>query len=490
MALQKDSYREVIIDCLICALSGLLMLGLVVFRVFGHFDDMVYDAFLEFRAGGHTAAENTGIVIVAIDEASLTEMKQRWPWDRSLYAETINFLSKAGAKAIGIDLLFIEPSRDVSQDKSLARSMRKAGNVIIGAKLERLDENFSGDEVSFSGQRLVLPLEMFRECAASGIVNLELSSGSVVRRFKPYYTHIDEQYPAFAAEVYNRAFNKKPDMPAGKSYLIDFVGKARTFPTIPIYRILKGEAKPDLFTDRVVMIGASFSDAHDFFATPLADAAKPSTGVEIQANILSTLINGKYISILSLWPQIVIIIALTAVGGYLAMFRSAYYFWVAFVTVTTLIVCFSVWMVITQDLFFDISYPLLALPLTFFMVSMRMRKPLVLETKVGPYILHEELGRGGMAVVYRATHPKTREEVALKQMLPQYVSDKDSIGRFLRETEILQQLNHPNIIRIVDAGEVNGCPYYAMELISGTSLDRELKKSYRLELIEIRKICG
>lgn len=490
MVLQKDSYKEVIIDCIICALSGLLMLGLIGFRVFGPFDDMIYDTFLEFRAGGHSAAENTGIVIAAIDEASMTEMKQRWPWDRSLYAKAIDFLSKAGAKAIAIDLLFIEPSKDASQDKAFAEAMRKAGNVVIGAKLERLEENFSGDEVTLSGQRLILPLEMFRECAAYGIVNLELSSGSVVRRFKPYYTHIDEQYPAFAAEIYNRAFGKKPDMPDGKSFLIDFLGASRTFPTIPIYRILKGEAKPEQFSGKIVMIGAFFSDAHDFFATPLAGAARPSAGVEVQANILATLMNGRYISILSLWPQIAIIIALTAIGGYLAMFRSAYYFWAAFATVTTLIICFSIWMVITQDLFFDVSYPLLALPLTFFMVTMRMRKPLVLETKVGPYILHEELGRGGMAVVYRATHPKTKEEVALKQMLAQYVGDKDSIGRFIRETEILQQLNHPNIIRIVDAGEVNGCPYYAMELIAGTALDQELKKSYRLELMEVRKICG
>jgi len=238
------------------------------------------------------------------------------------------------------------------------------------------------------------------------------------------------------------------------------------------------------------MIGASFSDAHDFFATPLAVAARPSTGVEIQANILSTMINEQYVTVIALWPQITIILTLVALGGYLAMFRSAYYFWAAFITVTTLIICFSIWMINTQELFFDISYPLLALPLSFFMVMMHMRKPMVLETKVGPYILHEELGRGGMAIVYRATHPKTKEVVALKQMLAQYVGEEDSVGRFIRETEILQQLDHPNIIRIIDAGEVNGCPYYAMELITGTALDRELKDGYRFDLPEVRKICG
>jgi len=488
--LQKDSYKEIIIDCIICGISAFIMLLLVVFRVFAPIDNMVYDSFLEFRAGGHVAADNTGIVIVAIDEGSLTEMNQRWPWDRSLYAKAIDFLSKAKAKAIALDLLFIEPSKDATQDKILAESMRKAANVVLAAKLERLDQNFSADEISLSGQRLVLPLEMFRRYALSGIVNLELSSGSVVRKLKPYYTHNDEKIPNFAMQIYSTAFDKKPDLPAGESLFIDFLGGPETFTTIPIYQVLKGKVKADIFKDKIVMIGASFSDAHDFFATPLAIAARPSTGVEVQANILASMINEQYVTVMSLWPQITIILTLAALGGYLAMFRSAYYFWAAFITVTTLVVCFSIWMVNTQNLFFDISYPLLALPLSFFMVILHMRKPMVLETKVGPYILHEELGRGGMAVVYRATHPKTKEEVALKQMLAQYASDKDSIGRFLRETEILQQLDHPNIIRIIDAGEVNGCPYYAMELITGTALDRELKDSYRFDLPEVRKICG
>ncbi len=490
MVLQKDSYKEIIIDCIICAVSGLLMLGLVIFRAFGPVDDMIYDTFLEVRAGGHAAADNTDIVIVAIDEGSLTEINQRWPWDRSLYAGVIDFLSKAGAKAIALDLLFIEPSRDAAQDQALAAAMRKAGKVVIAAKLERLDKKISADEISLSGQRLVRPLEMFRKCAASGIVNLELSTGSVIRRFKPYYLHNDSKIPAFALEVYSQAFDKKPDMPAGDSLFIDFFGGPGTFPTVPIYQIIKGEAKADLFRNKIVMIGASFSDAHDFFATPLSAAARPTTGVEVQANILATIIRKEYVSMMSLWPQIAMIIALTIIGGYLSMFRSAYYFWAAFITVATLIISFSIWMINTHEVFFDISYPLLALPVSFFMVTLRMRKPLVLETKVGPYILHEELGRGGMAVVYRATHPKTKEDVALKQMLSQYVRDADSIGRFLREVEILQQLDHPNIIQIVDAGEVNGCPYYAMELITGTALDRILKHNYRLELTEVRKICG
>ncbi len=490
MPVQKDSRKEIVIDCIICGLSCLIMLVLVVFRIFGTLDNMVYDRLLDFRAGGHIEADNTDIVIVAIDESSLTEIKQRWPWERSLYAKAVNNLSKAGAKVIAIDLLFIEPSKDPEQDRVFAGAMRKAGNVVIAAKLERLNQDFSTNEISLSGQRLVLPLPEFRACATSGIVNLELSTGSVVRQFKPYYEHNDQKFPAFSLETYFRAFDKKPDLPAAESLFIDYLGGPGTFPTVPIYRVIRGKFKPEEFKNKIVFIGATFSDAHDFFATPLTFDDNPSTGVEVQANILATMIKHEYVSMIPLGPQIAVILALAVIGGYLAMFRSAYYFWAAFITVSTLIISFSVWLIYKHEIFFDVSYPLLSLPLSFFMVNLRMRKPLVLHTKVGPYILHEELGRGGMAVVYRATHPKTKEEVALKQMLAEYASDEDSIGRFLRETEILQQLDHPNIIRIVDAGEVNGCPYYAMELITGTALDRVLKESGRLEPMEVRKICG
>ena len=220
--IKKDSYREIIIDCIICGISALIMLALVLFRVFAPFDNMVYDAFLDFRAGGHVAAENTEIVIVAIDEGSLKEMNQRWPWDRSLYAKAIDFLSKAEAKAIAIDLLFIEPSKDRSQDEALAEAMRKATNVVIASKLERLDQNFATDEFSISGQRLVLPLEMFRRYASSGIVNLELSSGSVVRKLKPYYTHIDEQLPNFAMQIYLPLLTRNQLCPLKKVYLLIF----------------------------------------------------------------------------------------------------------------------------------------------------------------------------------------------------------------------------------------------------------------------------
>ena len=75
-------------------------------------------------------------------------------------------------------------------------------------------------------------------------------------------------------------------------------------------------------------------------------------------------------------------------------------------------------------------------------------------------------------------------------MLAEYVTSEESLKRFLLETELLRELDHPNIIRIVDAGEISGTPYYAMELIKGVSLDDVLREKGRLSATEVRMIGG
>ncbi len=490
MGLKKELRKDIVIDSLICCFAGIILLLLTTFRLFSPLDELMYDTFLDLRAGGTAAAQNSNIVIVAIDENSMAEIGQRWPWKRSSYAEVIDFLAQSGAKAIGIDLLFIEPSTDKTQDETLIKAIRQAGNVVIAGKLERLKQNFSDDHVATSGRRLVRPLKAFRQYAKMGIVNLEYSSGSIVRLFSPAYTYHEKRYPSFALALYKQAYGDEPSSVGDRRIFIDYLGEPGTFPTVPISRIIAGNADRAMFMGKIVLIGATFSDAHDFFHTPLAPSDYPSAGVEVQANILSTLIRDEYIELMPLGPRLITLVMLVAIAGYLAMFRSAYWFWGAFVVVTVFSLLTCAWVFIEYGLFIEISYTIAALPLTFFMVTLRMRKPLILNTKVGPYILHEELGRGGMAVVYRATHPRTKEEVALKQMLAEYVTSESSLKRFLLETELLRGLDHPNIIRIVDAGDINGTPYYAMELIKGVSLDEVLHEKGRLSVTEVRMIGG
>src|SRR5512136_531304 len=80
----------------------------------------------------------------------------------------------------------------------------------------------------------------------------------------------------------------------------------------------------------------------------------------------------------------------------------------------------------------------------------------------------DQLGRGGMGTVYRATDTQTGELVAVKALNPQVVArDPDILERFVREGESLRQLNHPNIVRMIAAGEEQGQHYLVVEYVSG-----------------------
>ncbi|MDO9020945.1 MAG: protein kinase [Deltaproteobacteria bacterium] len=84
-----------------------------------------------------------------------------------------------------------------------------------------------------------------------------------------------------------------------------------------------------------------------------------------------------------------------------------------------------------------------------------------------PYHLLEELGRGGMGVVYRARHPHSGEVVALKTVS---VPRAESFAALRREVAALLRVNHPGVVRVLDEGVSRGQPWYAMELFSGDTL--------------------
>lgn len=92
----------------------------------------------------------------------------------------------------------------------------------------------------------------------------------------------------------------------------------------------------------------------------------------------------------------------------------------------------------------------------------------------GPYTNLAEIGRGGMAVVYRATAPDGRL-VALKLLPPYLAADATLRARFVQESNL--GLDHPNIVRVNRSGVIDGTPYIEMEYVAGESLDRLVMRS-------------
>jgi hypothetical protein len=90
------------------------------------------------------------------------------------------------------------------------------------------------------------------------------------------------------------------------------------------------------------------------------------------------------------------------------------------------------------------------------------------------YDLLEELGRGGMGVVYKARQTSLNRLVAVKMLLPDWVVSPAQLARFRTEAETLARLHHPNVVPIYDVGEVEGRPYFTMAYVGGPNLGRFL----------------
>jgi serine/threonine-protein kinase len=107
---------------------------------------------------------------------------------------------------------------------------------------------------------------------------------------------------------------------------------------------------------------------------------------------------------------------------------------------------------------------------------------------MGPFEIGEQLGVGGMGIVYMATYRETGQKVALKILSPALCADKKLISRFEREIEILKRLDHPNIVRYFGGGRTGTQRYYAMEYMDGGSLDTVLERKGSLSWEQTIKI--
>jgi eukaryotic-like serine/threonine-protein kinase len=94
--------------------------------------------------------------------------------------------------------------------------------------------------------------------------------------------------------------------------------------------------------------------------------------------------------------------------------------------------------------------------------------------KIGRYTVANEIGRGGLAVVYRAMDTVLERSVALKMILPGQQQEERYLRRFNREAKSLAQLSHPSVVKILDYGEYQNTPYLVMEFIPGGTLSKRM----------------
>lgn len=267
------------------------------------------------------------ILLVTIDDASLKKLGQ-WPWPRSLHADLIDRLSAAQPTAILFDVIFSDPA-DPAADKRLADAVCSAGNVLL--PLARDD---SASDSQPRGE-----LQPLLKCAKGiGHINVEADSDGVVRRLYLREGPPDATAPqlAWLAFTLSGQPSEMPGEPRDSNsqgwhqehaVRIPYIDPDSRFPSVSYVSVLRGEVPPEQLRNRLILVGAPGSGMGDRFVTPLSPMMGTTAGVEIQANVLNGLLQGRSVVDLPQWLSAVMATSWVALLLGLLLYRPRYALW-------------------------------------------------------------------------------------------------------------------------------------------------------------------
>ena len=284
--LARRSLLEAAGVLLVCAL---LALGLDRSGALRRADGLVYDAFMAVQA---RPAPDDRLVVVAIDNPSL-ETLGRWPWSRETHARLIDSLTQAGAAAVALDLLLVEPT---AADPVLAASMDRSGRVCLPVAVQP-----TGVDGAAWGEQAPQPV-LAAAAAGLGQVNLSPDQDGVVRRLPLELRAGERRWPHLVSCALEVAGLRPARPPAAGFHQgaavqarpigLSFPSGQGAFRTISYADVLNGETPPALLAGRVVLVGMTADGQGDRYAVPVPRGVL-MPGVEIQAALADTLLSGR-----------------------------------------------------------------------------------------------------------------------------------------------------------------------------------------------------
>ncbi len=250
------------------------------------------------------------LVIAAIDDESLQRLGQ-WPWPRSFFARALKSLGREAPEAVGIDVLFAEPSRlGAGDDQAFVAALEDLPYpVVLPAEASPLI--LERGKLPEAGRWIfTLPEFAGSPSVSLGHVNLILDQDGVVRRFPVGIAPLrpgDRAVRTLAEELFRRAGRAiAPGLEERAVERIVYSAPAGSIRRIPFWRLLKeGENIQPAFKDKIVLIGAVAADLHDTKITPFSRGSE-MPGVEIQANLVNMFLSGERLrdlgrGVMSVW---------------------------------------------------------------------------------------------------------------------------------------------------------------------------------------------
>jgi len=302
------------------ASSALILLALTVVihltQLFSRIDNLIFDYGQKIT----TTAAPDDVIIIAIDQASLSQIG-RWPWSREVHANLLQRLKPEQPAAIGLDVIFAEPEQaNAAADNLLAKAIAESGNVVLPVLLETVRAN---------GQVIeTLPLPAFMQHAADvGRVHAVLDEDSIARSVYLHEGIGEPVWQLFSQAVLNVAANQSTQnkftantvetsvnaygLARENQRRINFLGPANHFNSISYAQALTGDFSQGLFTNKIVLVGATALGMNDLLTTPVAGLSTPMAGVEFHANVLESIRTNQLIHLVSPYISLGILLALS-----------------------------------------------------------------------------------------------------------------------------------------------------------------------------------
>ncbi len=270
-----------------CALA-LLLVGAATFsRTWHALEFKTFDVLTAWTAPQRTALP---VVVLAIDEPTFQELQHTWPFPRSVHAALLKRLHDEGAAAVGLDIVFADPSTE-AEDAALAQAIAETGPVVLAATREKIDSSNAALWLD------VMPLQRFLDAGAdAGDAGVEPDDDFVVRR-------VPVAREGFALRLAQRAAEARGKLPVLRHFdWIGYRGPRGTFDTRSYYQALEPGLLPaGFFKNKIVLVGRSARTATelsrsqaDLFNSPFGTAGgeRLFPGVELQATLVDNYLTG------------------------------------------------------------------------------------------------------------------------------------------------------------------------------------------------------
>ncbi|HNW59880.1 MAG TPA: CHASE2 domain-containing protein [bacterium] len=342
---------------LLAALLVLLLTYAIEPRLFDAFEarslDWRYLGRLKSLWAQRQGATIEDIIIIDIDDRSLEKMGRFEQWPRDYHARLVDYIAGGGARAIGFDVLFMEPDRDAAMDSALVAATARAGIVYHAMAFSAANPDaflypmqepppgLQAKRLSMQLQAGALPgvrsadrmdgrlVPLYNAAAGIGFANFSPDNDSVIRTMPMFIRFAGRHYFALTLAMTMGMMGARPEdltivpgeaitiAPPGRPaqripiddagrMLINYQGTFQTFRYISYYDVLMQRVPQETFQNKIILVSTSAAGLSDIRPVPFQDSFP---GVEVHANVLYNILQNHYIE-----KQSLLLTVLTLIG--------------------------------------------------------------------------------------------------------------------------------------------------------------------------------